>query len=405
MEMDGYSAESKASGLMTGLGIPEKYHAALMKEVPTNYKFRALLAQVLFGEPEIMLLDEPTNNLDIRSMAWLEDFLNEYDGTLVIVPHDRAFLNNVSTHIVDIDFGRVTIYAGDYDYYLAAAAITRDNKLSEEAKRQKRMSELKSFIQRFGANKSKARQATSRKKQLETLLETEEVRPSSRVYPSIIFPMDRELGKDVVILDGVYKGYGGEPVTRNFNLQYQKGEKIAVIGPNGVGKSTFMKLLGGELKPDKGEVKWGITTKRLYCPQDVRAYIPKGVTLFNYLFNTLPNLDKTDVRGLLGRMLFRGEDGDKLTDVLSGGEAVRLLLARMMLEKGNVLLLDEPTNHLDLESIESLNNGLAVFQGTVFFVSHDRKFIESLATRILEIYPNGEITDYRGTYAEYVEFQ
>jgi ATPase subunit of ABC transporter with duplicated ATPase domains len=405
MEMDGYSAESKAGGLLAGLGVPEKYYELPMKEAPTNYKFRALLAQVLFAEPDIMLLDEPTNNLDIKSIGWLEDFLNEYEGTLLVVSHDRAFLNNVSTHICDIDFGRITNYAGDYDYYMAASAITRDNKLTDEAKRQKRMSELKSFIQRFGANKSKARQATSRKKQLENLLETEEVRPSSRVYPSIMFPMDRELGKDVVILDGVYRGYDGIPVLKNLNLQYQKGEKVAVIGPNGVGKSTLLKLLAGEIQPDKGEVRWGVTTKRTYCPQDVKAYVPKGVTLFNYLFNTLPNLDKTDVRGLLGRMLFRGEDGDKNTDVLSGGETVRLILARMMIEKGNVLLLDEPTNNLDLESIESLNTGLSVFQGTVFFVSHDRKFIESLATRVLEIFPNGEVIDYRGTYPEYLEFQ
>lgn len=405
MEMDGYSAEANAATLLTGLGVPEAYHNEKMGETPTNYKFRALLAQVLFGTPDIMLLDEPTNNLDIKSIAWLEEFLNEYEGTLVVVSHDRAFLNNVSTHIADIDFGRMTIYAGDYDYYLATSAITRDSKLSAEARRQKRMTELKSFIQRFGANKSKARQATSRKKQLETLLETEEVRPSSRVYPSIIFPMERELGRDVVRLEGISKGYGDLKVIKNFNLQYQKDEKVAIIGPNGVGKSTLMKLLAGEIQPDSGEIHWGVTTKRSYCPQDVKAYLPKGTTLFDYLHNVKPNLDKTSVRGLLGRMLFKGEDGDKMIDVLSGGESVRMILARMMLEEPNVLLLDEPTNHLDLESIESLSQGLAQFKGSVFFVSHDRKFIQTIATRVLEIYPNGEIMDYRGTYDEYVAKQ
>ena len=405
MEMDGYSSEAKASALLTGLGVPESYHHTLMKETPTNFKFRALLAQVLFGEPDIMLLDEPTNNLDIKSIAWLEEFLNEYEGTLAVVSHDRTFLNNVCTHIADIDFGRLIVYAGDYDYYQAAAAITRDNKLTAEARRTKRAAELKSFIQRFGANKSKARQATSRKKQLEQLLEVEEVRPSSRVYPSIIFPMERELGKDVVRLEGVFKGYdGGEPVIKNFNLQYQKGEKVAVIGPNGVGKTTFMKLLAQELTPDKGEIHWGATTKRGYCPQDIKAYLPKGITLFNYLFNVKQNLDQTTVRGLLGRMLFKGEDGDKKIDVLSGGETVRMILARIMLEEPNVLILDEPTNNLDLESIESLSTGISQFKGAAFFVSHDRKFIQSLATRILEIYPNGEVLDYRGNYDEYVEF-
>ena len=332
------------------------------------------------------MLDEPTNNLDIKSIAWLEEFLNEYEGTLAIVSHDRSFLNAVCTHIADIDYGKITVYTGDYDYYSAAAAISRDHKLSDEVRRKRKAEELKSFIQRFGANKSKARQATSRKKQLEQLLEEETVRPSSRVYPSIIFPMGRELGKDIVRLEEVWKGYDDLEVLKKMNLYFSKGDKVAIVGPNGVGKSTLMRLLAGDLKPDKGAVHWGVTTTRSYCPQDVKSALPKGQMLYQWLHATQPQMEQSEIRGMLGRMLFRGEDGEKMIDIISGGEGVRMMLAKMMLEKPNVLLLDEPTNHLDLETIESLNDGLKVFPGVVFFVSHDREFIRSIANRVLEIF-------------------
>lgn len=405
MELDGYSAEAEAAELLNGLGVPEELHSALMQEIPTNYKFRALLAQVLFGKPDILLLDEPTNNLDIRSIGWLENFLNDYEGTVITVSHDRAFLNAVCDHICDIDFGKIKLYTGDYDYYSSAVSIARDHSLSEEAKRKKRADELKSFIQRFGANKSKARQATSRKKELSRLMEDESIQPSSRVYPHIVFPMERELGKDIVRLDTVAKGFDGIPVHKNLNIFFEKGDKVAVIGPNGVGKTTFMQLLMQELPPDTGEIIWGVTTKRTYCPQDVRASLPKDKTIFGWLSDLFPDVDREHIRSILGRMLFRGTDGDKQIDVLSGGESVRATLCKMMLEEGNVVLLDEPTNHLDLESIESLAQGLQRFTGTVFFVSHDRRFIDSVATRVLEFFPNGEYNDYRGTFKEYQESQ
>lgn len=405
MELDGYSAESEAAGLLTGLGVPEELHNSLMKEIPTNFKFRTLLAQVLFGKPDIMLLDEPTNNLDIRSIAWLENFLNEYEGTVITVSHDREFLNAICDHICDIDFGKIKLYTGDYDYYASAVSIARDHSLTEEARRKKRADELKNFIQRFGANKSKARQATSRKKELERLLEEETIQPSSRVYPHIVFPMERELGKDIVRLDSVKKGYDGETVHKNLNVYFEKGDKVAVIGPNGVGKTTFMRMLMQEIEPDSGEVVWGVTTKRTYCPQDVRSSLPKEQTIFGWLSELFPDFDREHIRSILGRMLFRGTEGDKKIDVLSGGEAVRATLCKMMLEEGNVVLLDEPTNHLDLESIEALSWGLQRFAGTVFFVSHDRRFIESVATRVLEFFPNGDYNDYRGTFKEYRETQ
>lgn len=394
MELDGYTAEANASELLSGLGVPVELHNSPMKEIPTNYKFRALLAQALFGKPDILLLDEPTNNLDIKSIVWVENFLNEYEGTLVIASHDRGFLNSVCSHIVDIDFGRVTIYTGDYDYYSAASKIARDHKLSAEARRKRRAEELKSFIARFGANKSKAKQATSRKKELERLMDDEEVRPSSRAYPSIVFPISRELGKDVLRLEDVSKSYGDLEVLRNLSFYFNAGEKVAIIGENGVGKTTLMKVLYGEISSNKGKVHWGSITSRSYCPQDVKAALPKGKTLYEWLHEIKKEINKEEIRSTLGRMLFKGEDGDKLTDVLSGGESVRVLLAKMMLEKSNVLLLDEPTNHLDLEAIESLSEGIKRFAGTAFFVSHDREFIRSVATRVLEIRPDKTVKEY-----------
>lgn len=402
MEIDGYSAESKASEFLVGLGIPAQYHNELMKEIPTQYKFRVLLAQILFQKPEVMLLDEPTNNLDIKTISWLEEYLNEYDGTILIVSHDRHFLNSVCTHIADIDYSEMRVYSGDYDYYQAASSVARDQKLTDQAKKEKKAAELKSFIARFGANKSKARQATSRQKQLDSM-EMEDIRPSSRVYPRIYFRPKRELGKDVVRLEDVTASYDGKTqVLKKMNLFFSGGEKIGIIGPSGVGKSTFMKILSGDLQPASGQVHWGVTTTKSYCPQDIKQVLPKGLTLFQYLHDSHPELDMGSIRGVLGRMLFTGEDGDKKTEVLSGGESVRVTLSKMMLDEPNVLLLDEPTNHLDLESIEALNESLKQFPGTAFFVSHDRQFISSIANRILEIFPDGSIQDFAGNYEDYL---
>lgn len=402
MELDGYSAEAKASELLDGLGIPSQYHNTSMKDVPSNYKLRVLLAQILFQKPEVMLLDEPTNNLDIKTIAWLENFLNEYEGTCLIVSHDRHFLNSVCTNIADIDFSEIRVYSGDYDYYQSASSIARDQKLTEQARKEKRAAELKSFIARFGANKSKARQATSRQKQLDSM-EMEEIRPSSRVHPRILFKPNRELGKDVVRLEDVSLSYDGKTqVLKKMNLFFSAGEKVAIIGPSGVGKTSLMKTLMQLQKPTTGTVTWGVTTTKSYCPQDVKAHLKKGYTLFKMLHDMHPELDMGSIRGVLGRMLFSGEDGDKMTDVLSGGEGVRLMISRMMLDEANVLLLDEPTNHLDLESIESLNDALKQFPGTVFFVSHDREFVNTLATRILEVLPTGDVIDFQGNYEDYL---
>jgi ATPase subunit of ABC transporter with duplicated ATPase domains len=400
-EMNGWEAETEAARLLTGLGITEDLHNKQMKDLDGNQKVRVLLAQALFGTPDILLLDEPTNHLDVESIGWLEEFLYNFNNTVIVVSHDRHFLNKVCTHIADIDFGNIQLYVGNYDFWqesseLALKMAKESNKKSEE-----KIKELQSFIQRFSANASKSKQATSRKKQLEKLT-LEDIKPSSRKYPYIAFKPDREAGDQLLTVENVSKTIEGETVLPPMSFMVTKGDKIAFVGPDSLAKTTLFKILMGELESDSGEFKWGVTTSRAYFPRENAAYFDAKLNLVDWLRQFSRDPDETFVRGFLGRMLFSGDETQKVTNVLSGGEKVRCMLARMMLSGSNVLIMDEPTNHLDLESITSLNNGLIQFEGTLLFVSHDHQFIQTIANRIIEITENG-IVDYRMTYDEYLE--
>ncbi|HEY3425590.1 MAG TPA: ATP-binding cassette domain-containing protein [Negativicutes bacterium] len=400
-EMNGWEAETEAARLLTGLGITEDLHAKQMKDLDGNQKVRVLLAQALFGTPDILLLDEPTNHLDVESIGWLEEFLYNFNNTVIVVSHDRHFLNKVCTHIADIDFGNIQLYVGNYDFWqesseLALKMAKESNKKSEE-----KIKELQSFIQRFSANASKSKQATSRKKQLEKLT-LEDIKPSSRKYPYIAFKPDREAGDQLLTVENISKTIEGETVLPPMNFMVSKGDKIAFVGPDSLAKTTLFKILMGELESDSGEFKWGVTTSRAYFPRENAAYFDAKLNLVDWLRQFSRDPDETFVRGFLGRMLFSGDETQKVTNVLSGGEKVRCMLARMMLSGANVLIMDEPTNHLDLESITSLNNGLIQFEGTLLFVSHDHQFIQTIANRIIEITETG-IVDYRMTYDEYLE--
>ncbi|MGF7048318.1 ATPase subunit of ABC transporter with duplicated ATPase domains [Paenibacillus sp. DS2015] len=401
-ELNGWDAEPDAASLLIGLGIYRDLHDKKMEELSGNEKVRVLLAQALFGRPNNLLLDEPTNHLDLESIGWLENFLMDYEGTVIVVSHDRHFLNKVCTHIADIDFGKIQLYVGNYDFWYESSQLALRLSRDSNKKKDEKIKELQAFIQRFSANASKSKQATSRKKQLDKIT-LDDIRPSSRKYPFLHFKPEREAGKQLLTIDGLNKSFDSEVVLDNVNFVVNKGDKIALVGPNTLPKSTLFDILMGEKTADSGEYTWGITTTQAYFPIDNSKYFD-GVemNLVDWLRQYSQDQDETFLRGFLGRMLFAGEEALKKASVLSGGEKVRCMLAKMMLNGANVLIFDEPTNHLDLESITALNNGLTDFDGTILFTSHDHQFIQTIANRIIEITPNG-IIDRSMSYDEYLD--
>lgn len=400
-EMNGWQAEAEAAELLMGLGISKEYHEKKMKELEGTEKVRVLLAQALFGNPNILLLDEPTNHLDLQSIAWLENFLYNFESTVIVVSHDRHFLNKVCTHIADIDFSKIQLYVGNYDFWYESSQLAVKLMRESNKKKEDKIAELQSFIQRFSSNASKAKQATSRKKQLDKLT-LEDIRPSSRKYPYIAFTPDREAGNNLLSVNNLTKVIDGEKVIDNLSFIANKGDKIALVGPNGLAKTTLFKILMGEMEADSGEFSWGVTTTQTYLPKDNSSYFETDLPVVDWLRQFSKDPDESFVRGFLGRMLFSGEESLKPANVLSGGEKVRCMISRMMLSGANVLLLDEPTNHLDLESITALNNGLSNFNGTLLFVSQDHQFVQTIANRIIEITPKG-IIDRQLSYDEYLE--
>jgi ATPase subunit of ABC transporter with duplicated ATPase domains len=402
-ELDGYMAEARAGELLLGLGIPLEQHEGPMSGVAPGWKLRVLLAQALFGDPDVMLLDEPTNNLDINAIRWLEDVLNERNCTMVIISHDRHFLNSVCTHMADLDYGELRVYPGNYDQYMTASTQVRERMLANNAKKKAQIADLQTFVSRFSANASKARQATSRARQLEKI-ELEEVKPSSRVSPYIRFDQDKKLYRLALELEGLTKGYDA-PLFENFDLMVEVGERIAIIGPNGIGKTTLLKCLVGQLQPERGIVKWSANAEIGYVAQDRTDDFADDTSLFEWMRQwKQKNDDEQTLRATLGRLLFSKEDSNKSVKVISGGEEGRMLFGKLMLRKPNILLMDEPTNHLDMESIESLNLALENYPGTLIFVSHDREFVASLATRVIEMTPDG-IVDFKGNYDDYLRSQ
>ncbi|ACZ77574.1 ABC transporter related protein [Dickeya parazeae Ech586] len=400
-EMDGYSAESRAGELLLGVGIPLEQHYGLMSEVAPGWKLRVLLAQALFSNPDILLLDEPTNNLDIDTIRWLEQVLNERDSTMIIISHDRHFLNMVCTHMADLDYGELRIYPGNYDEYMTAATQARERLLSDNAKKKAQIAELQSFVSRFSANASKSRQATSRARQIEKI-QLEEVKASSRQNPFIRFEQDKKLFRNALEIDSLTKGFDNGPLFSQLKMLVEVGEKVAILGTNGIGKSTLLKTLVGELEPESGLVKWSENARIGYYAQDHEYEFDDELTVFDWMSQwKQENDDEQAVRSVLGRLLFSQDDIRKKVKVLSGGEKGRMLFGKLMMQKPNVLVMDEPTNHLDMESIESLNMALELYQGTLLFVSHDREFVSSLATRIVEIMP-GKVVDFSGNYEDYL---
>ncbi len=403
-ELDGYSAEARAGELLLGLDIPESQHFGPMSEVAPGWKLRVLLAQALFANPDILLLDEPTNNLDINTIRWLEELLNERSSTMIIISHDRHFLNSVCTHMADLDFGELRIYPGNYDEYMTASTQVRERLLSDNAKKKTQINELQAFVSRFSANASKAKQATSRARQIDKI-QLEEVKPSSRVSPYIRFSQDKKLYRQALEVEGLTKGYGGEPVFSDVDLQVEVGERVAIIGSSGIGKTTLLRTLLGDLEADSGSHKWSENANIGYYAQDHSADFDVDQDLYQWMAQCAqPTDDEQVIRGTLGRLLFSSHEIDKSVRVISGGEQGRMLFGRLMLQRPNIMLMDEPTNHLDMESIESLNLALDNYPGTLFFVSHDREFISSLATRIIEITADGVI-DFKGSYDEYLRSQ
>ncbi len=400
-EMEGWNAESDAGILLSGLGIKEENHFKLMNELSGNEKVRVLLAQALYGNPDILLLDEPTNDLDVNTVMWLEDFLMNFPNTVIVVSHDRHFLDTVCTNIVDIDFKKIQMYTGNYTFWYESSQLATRQKSQQNKKAEDKRKELMEFIARFSANASKSRQATSRRKLLEKI-NIEDIQPSSRKYPGIFFTPDREAGDQILRVTGLnFSGQDGTPLLKDLNFTVRKGDKIAVISKESLAPTTLYKVLMGEQNADNGAFEWGITITKAYLPNDNSEYFTKDYSLIDWLRQYSKEKDETYIRGFLGRMLFSGEESLKSAKVLSGGEKVRCMVSRMMLQNANFLILDEPTNHLDLESITAFNNGLKNFAGTVMFTTHDHEFIESTANRIIELGPNGMI-DKDMTYDEYI---
>ncbi len=401
-EMDGWEAESNAAMLLNGLGIGSDFHYSLMKDLDGNLKVKVLLAKALFGNPDILLLDEPTNHLDLDAIAWLEEFLINFENTVIVVSHDRYFLNKVCTHTADIDYGKIQLYAGNYDFWYESSQLLVKQMKEANKKKEEKIKELQEFISRFSANASKSKQATSRKRALEKI-ELDEIKPSSRKYPYIDFRPDREIGNEVLTVEHLSKTINGEKVLDDISFVMGHDDKIAFVGSNELAKTTLFRILAGELEPDEGSYKWGVTTSQAYFPKDNTAEFDNDLTITDWLTGYSPVKDVTYVRGFLGRMLFAGEDGVKKVKVLSGGEKVRCLLSKMMISGANCLIFDEPTNHLDMESITALNNGLIKFPGVALFSCHDHQFVQTTANRIIEILPDGHIIDKITTYDEYLE--
>ena len=401
-EMGGWEAESDASRILQGLGIPTEYHYELMANMDGRLKVKVLLAQALFGNPDILMMDEPTNNLDINAINWLEDFLLDFDGTVIVVSHDRHFLNTICTHIVDIDYNKIKMYVGNYDFWYESSQLVQNLIKNQNKRNEEKIKELQSFIARFSANKSKSKQATARRKLLDKLT-VEEMPASSRRYPWVGFKPDREVGKDILFVSDVSKTIDGVKVLDHVSFSVEHDDKIALVGDNELAQTTLFKILMGEMEPDEGTYKWGITTSQAYFPKDFGGEFDNDYTITEWLTQYSENKDATYVRGFLGRMLFSGEDGVKRLKVLSGGEKVRCLLSKMMISGANVLLLDEPTNHLDMESITALNNGMIKFPGVLLFTSRDHQIVQTTANRIMEIVPGGKLIDKITTYDEYLE--
>ncbi len=405
-EMDGYSAESRAGELLMGVGIPVDQHYGLMSEVAPGWKLRVLLAQALFSDPDILLLDEPTNNLDIHTIQWLEETLNERESTMIIISHDRHFLNSVCTHMADLDYGELRVHPGNYDEYMLAATQARAQLLADNAKKKAQIGELQAFVARFSANASKAKQATSRAKRIDKI-QLSEVKPSSRVNPFIRFEQEKKLFRNALVLENVNKSFDDNHVLKDISLMIEVGERIAVIGENGIGKTTFLRMLMNDVGYDatSGDLTWSENNNIGYYAQDHADEFENDMTLFEWMSQwRQPTDDEQAVRGYLGRLLFSADDINKSVKVLSGGEQGRMLFGKIMMQKPNILLMDEPTNHMDMESIESLNMAMEQFEGTIIFVSHDREFVSSLATRIIEL-KDGSYDDFAGTYDAYLASQ
>ena len=404
-ELDGWEAETEVLQLLNGLGVPQEFHYTQMKNLNGRDKVKVLLAKALFGKPSIILLDEPTNHLDIDAIAWLEEFIIDFPGTVLVVSHDRHFLNAVCTHTVDIDYNKVKMYAGNYDFWYESSQLMNQLIKNQNKKKEEKIKQLEEFIRRFSANKSKSKQATSRKKILDNI-QLEEMPASSRKYPFVNFVQDREVGKDVLEVRDLTVTIDGAKVLDNVSFYVNRLDKIAFVGDNEAGQTALFKVLNGELEPDGGFIKWGVSTSRSYFPKDNTEFFENNdMNLVDWLRQYSKDQTESFLRGFLGRMLFSGDDVYKKVSVLSGGEKVRCMLSRMMMKEANVIMLDQPTNHLDLESITAVNNGIADFKGTVLFSSHDHQFIETIANRIIEIKEDGSIVDKLMTYDEYIEYK